>query len=277
MMHPEAPPLVVSREGRETPPSAGRGSHVSLAAQFKSQKAELLRMAHPPHAGGGDDLLPAPVRRYLSTAGEQPALRAAVLTQRGALRTAPGKPWMTFTSEQIYSMQPPAFVWLARARAAPFMRIIAKDSFIAGAGNMNIRLFGLIPVANAYGAEIDQGAALRYWGEVLAFPGMVCHPQLQWQAIDDHRARFRVDAYPTVSAVAEFDRRGFLTATHAERYREIGGRKVLTPWSGYMRDWKIIDGCRFPGTWEAVWHLATGQFPAVRMEVLSIAPITGGS
>jgi hypothetical protein len=221
------------------------------------------------------DLVPEPVQRCFQVNGSPTRLRAAVLTQRGALRTAPGKPWISFTSEQVYSMEPPAFVWLAKARAAPFMRMTARDSFVAGAGNMHIRLFDLIPVGNARGPEIDQGAALRYWAEVLAFPGMVAHPLLRWQAIDDHRARFTVvGAYPAVSAVVDFDAGGLPTATHAERYREVGGRSVLTPWSGCMRNWRTIDGLRFPVAWEAVWHLETERFLAVKMEVLSVVAFT---
>lgn len=199
------------------------------------------------------------------------ASRTAVLQQRGALRTAPGKPWMPFTSEQVYALEPPGFVWLAHARVAPLLTMTAKDRWIGGAGNMHVRLFDLVTVVNATGPEIDQGAALRYWGEILAFPEMKSSTHLRWETIDERRARFTVlGSEPRVTAVVEFDDQGRLIATRAERYRSVGRTSVLTPWSGRMRNWRMIDGRSFPGTWESVWHLDQGEFLAVKMEIVHV-------
>jgi uncharacterized protein DUF6544 len=73
-----------------------------------------------------------------------------------------------------------------------------------------------------------------------------------------------------MSAVVEFDGGGFPVAVHADRYREVNGTPVLTPWSGHSRDWKVMEGRPFPTTWESVWHLPEGDFVAVRMQILSV-------
>jgi hypothetical protein len=149
---------------------------VGVRSEYRAQKAEPLHAASTP-ARGDVAALPTPVKRFAETArarGEAP--RSVVLQQRGAIRAAQGKPWMTFASEQVYAMEPPGFLWLARAQAAPLVWIAAKDSFIHGAGNLHIRLFDLFKVANARGPEIDQAAALRFWSEALEFPEMVASP-----------------------------------------------------------------------------------------------------
>jgi hypothetical protein len=240
---------------------------VGVRSEFQAQKVELLRAARVP-APGDVAALPPPIRRFAESArvgAEAP--RSVVLQQRGAIRPAMGKSW----SEQVYAMEPPGFLWLARAQAAPLVWIAAKDSFLHGAGNMHIRLLDLLTVASARGPEIDQAAGLRFWSEALEFPEMAASPHLQWEEIDRDRARFTVaGASPAVSGVVEFDAQGLPVAVRSERYRIDGGRNVLTPWSGLMSGWKDFDGRLFPSTWESIWHLESGLFPAVRMEILSV-------
>ena len=249
---------------------------MGLQSRFEEEKAELIRLARSrPRdlSTANASNLPAPVRRYLEIArtSRDDVTQGAILEQRGALRTAPGKPWMPFTSEQVYAMEPPAFVWLAKARVAPLVWMTAKDRFIGGAGNMHIRLADLVTVVNAHGPEIDQGAGLRHWGEVLAFPDMVLSHRLRWESIDAHRARFTVvNSDPMVSAVTVFSDDGLPSATHAERYRDAGGKRVLTLWSGLMKEWRMISGRLFPAVWESVWHLDGGDFLTVKMEILRV-------
>jgi hypothetical protein len=213
------------------------------------------------------------VRRYLEVTGTagRPPLTFAVLEQRGALRPAAGKPWMPFEAEQVYSFDPPGFVWRATARAAPLVQMLARDRFVGGKGNMLITLSGAITLADARGPEMDLGAGLRYWGEIVAFPEALRSPFLRWDGIDDTRARLSIEQGSLrMSAVVEFGPEGLPVAIHAERYRDVGGTQVLTPWSGHSREWKPVSGRLFPTHWESVWHLPEGDFSAVRMEVLSV-------
>jgi hypothetical protein len=75
---------------------------------------------------------------------------------------------MPFEAEQVYSTEPPGFIWLAKARVAPPVHLMARDKFVDGKGNMLIRMLGLVTVADGRGPEMDQGAGLRYWSEVIA-------------------------------------------------------------------------------------------------------------
>lgn len=246
-------------------------------ARYELEKAALLQKARsaPPLAGTGSvaEHLPPPVRRYLEVtrAEGKPSPKFAIVRQRGGLRTAADKPWMPFESEQVYSMEPPGFVWFARAKVAPGVHMLAKDKFVGVRGNMLITLEGLFTLADGVGPEMDQGAALRFWGEALAFPELVRSPYLRWEAMTDTQARVRIEQGELkLDAVIEYDEQGLPVSMHAQRYRDVNGKAVLTPWTGHSREWREMDGRLFPTRWESVWHLPEGDFPAVRMEILHI-------
>lgn len=246
-------------------------------ARFEAEKGALLARGRsaPPRRVDASAVaaLPAPVRRYVEEAGApgRTVPRVALLTQRGELRAAADRPWMPFESEQAYAFDPPGFAWLAEARLAPGVRMLARDAFVDGRGNMLVRLLGAFTVADAKGPELDQGAGLRHWGEILSFPEAALDPRLRWEPIDDDRARVRVDQDGLrLEAVLEFGADGLPVAFHAERFRDVDGVGVLTPWSGRFTGWKDFGGRRLPSQWESIWHLEGGDFVAVRMEVLSV-------
>jgi uncharacterized protein DUF6544 len=245
--------------------------------RYEGEKADLLHRGRAAPSSVADagplNALPDPVRKYLevSRTWRKPIIKVVIVRQRGGIRMAADKPWMPFESEQAYAMEPPGFVWLARAKLAPLIHMMARDKFVDAKGNMFIRLLGIITIADGHGPEIDQGAGLRYWGEIISFPEMVLNPHLRWQPIDDRHARLSVEQDGLkLSAVVEFGADGYPIATRAERFRDVHGKPVLTPWSGHSRDWKVIDGRLFPARWESVWHLPEGDFSAVNMEILGI-------
>ena len=73
-----------------------------------------------------------------------------------------------------------------------------------------------------------------------------------------------------MDASVEFTADGEPTAFHANRYRDVNGQQVLTPFSGFLTDWKVVDGRRIPAHWEAMWHLAEGDLTYVRIDVLAV-------
>lgn len=244
---------------------------------YQAEKEDLLRRAQSAPSSTPDaaaaSQLPAPVQKYLHVTGAvgKTVFRTAILRQTGAIRTAADKPWMPFEAEQIYSMAPPGFLWLARARVAPLVSMWARDKFIDGRGNMLIRLLGVYTIADATGPEIDQGAGLRFWGEIVSFPETVLSPSMKWQPLDDRRATLIVEqgGLP-MEGVIEFDAEGLPTSFHARRYRDEGSKGVLTAWSGRLTGWRTIDGRLFPTHWESVWHLEEGDLTAVKIDTLSV-------
>jgi hypothetical protein len=217
--------------------------------------------------------LPPPVRAFVESSGVvgKPVPKVLLLTHTGELRASAGAPWMPFTSEQAYALSPPGFLWLARAEVGPLVSMWARDKFVDARGNMLIQLLGMLTVADTVGPEMDQGAGLRHWGEILALPEAALSPELTWTPVDDRSARF-VAAQGTLrmEATLHFGEDGRPDACQANRYRDVAGKPVLTPWSGRSRAWKPFRGRMFPTLWESTWHLPEGDLTAVRMEVTDV-------
>lgn len=126
---------------------------------------------------------------------------------------------MPFTARQWFSVCPPGFVWVADTRAAPAVRLAARDEYAQGRGSMHVLLASLIPVVHAEGPEIDQGSLLRYLAEIIWFPSAALQPYLRWEDEGPDTARVTM-TYGGVAAdgVFSFNARGDVVRFEAQRY-----------------------------------------------------------
>lgn len=217
------------------------------------------------------DALPEPIRRYFRYAMREgaPDIGTARLKHDGLFRTTPEQRWFRIEGEQYFTVARPGFVWNASIRPAPFLWIEARDRLVSGRGNMLVKLVSMIPIADAVGAEIDQGSSLRWLAECAWFPHAFVGDDVQWEPIDAHsaRARLRCDGLP-VSALVEVDDEGKLTQLRVGRYRDVGrGKAVLTPWTGRYSDYREFNSFRVPSSVEVTWELEKEPFSYVRFRV----------
>ena len=215
--------------------------------------------------------LPEPVRRWLRWAQvigkEYPA--TVRLKQEGRFRQAEGGNWMPFTAEEYFTTEPPAFVWKTRMQMFPFVSIIGRDRYLDGRGSIDMRLLGLVPVANASGSAMDQGALLRYLNETMWFPAAALSPYITWQAIDDSSAMATMSyAGVTASATFIFDAQGRPGDMIAERQDLAHGR--LETWSTPMRAYDEFQGVRIPSEGVGVWKYESGDFPYIELRITEI-------
>ncbi|MFK5635938.1 DUF6544 family protein [Ornithinimicrobium sp. LYQ103] len=124
------------------------------------------------------------------------------LRQEGELRVG-DLGWLPFTAEEYYSTQPPAFVWKATIRMAPGITVIGTDSYLGGRGALDMRVLGLVPVAQDSGHDMDQGDLLRFLNETMWFPSAALIPQITWEPVDDVSARATM-TYGGVTGTATF-------------------------------------------------------------------------
>jgi hypothetical protein len=220
------------------------------------------------------DSLPGPVQRYLHYAVPQgaPAIRTAHLKHDGFFRTKPGQRWLPIQGQEYFSVGKPGFVWNATVQAAPGIWIEARDRLLSGRGNMLVKFWSIFPIADATGAEIDQGSSLRWLAEAAWFPYAFAGDSVRWEPIDERSARATLiwNGLP-VSAVFEIDGQGRLVHVRAERYRDLGGGKsALTSWGGRYSDYRILQGLRVPTSVEVIWHFKEGEFSYARFRVTEI-------
>jgi hypothetical protein len=170
---------------------------------------------------------------------------------------------------QYFTADPPGFVWWGRVRAAPGIWIDARDQAVNGEGHMLVRAESTVTLADVRGPELDQGALLRLLGEATWLPTLLRDPRfVTWTPVDaaSARATLRVGARE-VAATFHFGARGLPARFTAERHRLVGGRSVLTPFTGVCADFREVDGVQVPFRMTALWHLETGPLPYARWEV----------
>lgn len=217
------------------------------------------------------DGLPEPVQRYLRYAGVvgRQRIRTARLEQTGAMRISPDHPWQSLVATEHFAVFPIGFIWHAVV-ATGLLSVEVRDAYFAGYGEVLARLASFVPVAEARGPEIDQGALVRYLNEMVFFPTALVD-QVRWEPIDDESARvFMSDDETEVSAVCTFDpTTGRMVNFLAERWRDEDGFFHRYAWSTPFDDYEEFDGFMIPSAGAAIWHLDEGEFEYVRLDIVS--------
>jgi len=218
--------------------------------------------------------LPEPVKRYLRYTGVigKERIASVRLKQKGAMKTKPDGKWIPLKAEQYYTTDNPGFVWFGRLAMAPLLTISAQDMYIEGKGNMHIKLLSTVTVVNAKGKEMDESSLVRYFNEMMWFPTAYVSDKVKWEPIDKNSARASMtDHGITVSAEFCFDDKGRITNFIAKRgYDTGGGKLVIKTWSTPIKEYRTINGLRLPSKGEAVWHLDSGEYSYIRIEITEI-------
>jgi hypothetical protein len=245
-----------------------------IASEVSSLLARRISWVETPVTEADLEPLPEPVRRWLHWAGVVGSRcpETVHLKQHGRFRLDPDKPWMSFTAEEYYTTSPPGFVWAATFRIAPFLTIEGRDAYIDGHGSIDMRLFGVIPVARQHGPELDQGGLLRFLNEIVWFPAAALAPYIRWEASDAMSARATI-SHGGVIATAEFmiDDQGRPFHMRATRYRTVGGGFTLSTWSTPFSAYGEFAGIRVPIAGQGVWKLESGDFCYVELHVDDVA------
>ncbi len=222
-----------------------------------------------------DDLrgLPPIVRRWVERSGAvgAPRRRIVHIRQRGSMRTTAEGSWMPFVAEQWFTPDRPAFAWAVDVRAGPGVHLLGRDDFVGGRGRMRIDLFGLVPVADATGPRIDQGAALRYLAEMVWFPAAATDDNVRWRQLSETEAEATL-TYPggEVDGVFVFDDEGDPAGFRAMRYRD----QALEEWAIAIgpSEPRGGDGIRVPVRSEVSWRAAeegAERWTWLEVEILS--------
>lgn len=225
--------------------------------------------------------LPAPVARYFEFAltPGQPLVRTARVEHAGEFRASLDAPWSHFRSVQHFSADPPGFVWDARIDMMPVLGVRVRDSYLGGKAGMLGKVAALVPVADEGGSpEIASGALHRLLAESAWLPtALLPREGLLWEAEDDSTARITLtDSGVTVSLDVHFATSGGIERVEAERYRDVDGVGVLTPFVGHFRDYAEVQGMRIPREGEVEWILPEGRFSYWRGRVELIEYDFGG-
>lgn len=195
------------------------------------------------------------------------------MRQVGEMRLAPDKAWSPLTAEHTVSTIEPAFVWHARVEIVPFVDAVVVDSYVAGAGRLEARLFGSVQVALAKGPETDRAELMRYLAELPWAPEAILYNRaLAWQRLS--AAEFEVSAESSGGLAAvriKLNDEGDITQVDADdRPMGAGKDSVPMPWRGTFGNYGEVGGFRMPRTGEVRWLLPKGDFVYWRGEITAV-------
>lgn len=210
--------------------------------------------------------LPVPVQEYFrQVLPENPSIIKKVeLTHSGYFRTSPKNNWVKIKGKQCFLTDIPEFEWIGKTSLFK-----ATDSFVDGEGRLRVKLFGLIPIVNARGPEVDQAELLRWLGESVWFPtNFLPGDHLNWSPIDSSSAKLSYTHQGMkIWYIVRFDEKGYIVRLETERYMEEG---KLESWVGKLSDYKEFHGMMIPTHIEALWELEEGDFQYADFYVESI-------
>ncbi|PLA74545.1 hypothetical protein CYQ88_05550 [Hydrogenovibrio sp. SC-1] len=223
------------------------------------------------------EALPAPVKRYFNKVlkPRQPIVTSVKLSHDGQFNMGEAVDnWKPFQSEQWISVQNPGFLWDARIRFLPGINFFVRDGYITGKGLLTAKLWGGITVMSAPSTpELNQGELMRYLAEAAWYPTALLPSEgVHWQAIDAHQAQATLKQGETeVTLVYSFNENDLIeTVSAANRYREINGQQVATPWQGRFWDYQWRNGMLIPLSGEVAWQLPEGNKPYWRARIQEI-------
>jgi hypothetical protein len=156
---------------------AGRRSAAEVRALW--QRLAQPRGERPPFDPAELRHLPEPARRWLQHAlvPGTPLYQAVALRMHGHIRI--GR-WLPFQAIQLHA-PPNGYLWAAKAGFGP-IGIRGYDSYADGTGRMRWRLFGLLPLIDSVGPDIDRSAAGRVALDAFTLPTSWLRPGVSWQS-----------------------------------------------------------------------------------------------
>lgn len=251
-------------------------SWMSFSRAIDREEAGLLSAAKPVGRTVTEDAvaaLPPPVQRFMRSAGVigKPVPSVVRLSQVGRMRSAPTASWMSFEAEQVYTVDPPGFVWRAYFVSRSLPVVFGRDLYAGGDASILMKALGVVPVADVGGGgELGMAGLMRYLNEMMWFPAAYVGSNVSWRAIDDSSAEVSItDSGLTATATLYFDGAGRIVNFRAERYNT--DTRSIETWDTPISGYSEFNGLVLPTRGQAVWNLDGGDFSYIELEVVALA------
>lgn len=244
----------------------------AILLDMERLRAEALVADTPPVTVERIAALPAPAIRYFSRAGVIGTAipRVVRLTQSGRIRSSADAGWMPLEAEEVYSTNPPGFVWRAGMPGLRLPLVLGRDEYLGGEGSIAMRLLSLISVADESGEALRAAGLMRYLNEMMWFPAAYLGSNVTIFAIDDGSFGVRIaDRGLTAEAVLFIDADGRTTNFRALRYNTT--TRGIETWETPISAWGSQAGLELPVRGAADWKLPAGDLRYIELEVTSVA------
>ncbi len=218
--------------------------------------------------------LPFVVQKWLITSGavgESP-ISNVHLVQDLKLKMKPDQSeWNYGTAEQYFTVQPPSFNWSIATQMNSILKVVGRDKFENGNGEMAIKLFSLIPVADAKNHEkVNQATLQRYLAEIVWFPSASLSSYIKWDSSGEYSAKATMEFKGTKgSGEFHFDEKGNFKKFVALRYQDSNAKEP-TEWTVVATQIEERNGIKIPVECEASWKLESGKWTWLKLKIKDI-------
>jgi hypothetical protein len=227
------------------------------------------------------EALPSAARALMTFYGVvpgQPKHWSFHLGWRGRFRMAPDLPWMPVEAIQYNTRRPVARFFHMRAWMKHVFPVLARDTYVQGRGRMLGKVADLVTVVDGSGPEFDEGDLVTWLNDcVLLAPSMLLGPYTRCRHVD--MTTFDVsfcDYERTVTARVFVDDRGApMTFETTNRFlndpNDPKHPLIRCRWTTPIESWQSIEGRTFPHRARATWHLPSGDYTYIELELLASA------
>jgi hypothetical protein len=219
--------------------------------------------------------LVAALNAYLFPKGESAAhgISGIQAVQRGEIRSSPDARWNPFVASESVDATKTSFCWEAHLGTGIFA-VTVTDAYEEGEGRLVLKK-GPLQLKKLTGPDVDQGELQRYLGYVGYCPPMMLNnPALDFAVVGDRTLKVQ-DRHHAAGASVEIDlgEDGRPLLVRAMRPMIVGKRVVPTLWSATGSDPQEWEGMRVWRHMEAAWHLSSGPFTYVRIDLTSFTVV----
>jgi len=218
--------------------------------------------------------LPKPIKRWIQSIGilGKEEIKIACIKQKAKMKMKPDQTkWYQADAIQYIITERPSFIWKVGLKIMPLLRIVGRDKYINGKGEMLIKLNSLFNVVNEKGDKIDEGTLQRYLGELVWTPSLAINPLIEWEEIDDFSAKAKLN-YQGVKGEGTFffNQRGDFVKFSTMRYMENKPDSKRFPWIISVDEYTLFDGIKIPSKMKATWKLDKVDWTWLELKILDV-------
>ncbi|WP_297090464.1 DUF6544 family protein [uncultured Draconibacterium sp.] len=221
--------------------------------------------------------LPLPVQRWYNSSGflssENEIIKNVYLKQEVLMKTKPQQEiWYKGHAVQYFNIQQPAFNWSVALDMNPLIKVVGRDKFENGKGEMLIKLYSIFPVVNVKDNDkINQAALQRYLAEIVWFPAAALSRYITWESIDNYSARATMTFNGTTgSGIFYFNENWEFVRFSAMRYKDTDENAQLKEWIAEVIESKVINGIKIPVEMKVTWKLKDTEWTWLKLKISEI-------
>ncbi|MHA7130646.1 DUF6920 family protein [Algoriphagus namhaensis] len=246
----------------------------TIQRETQSLLSEQATKPISPNPSQQVETLPPAIQNWLRNSGalEMPPIQIVRLRQELQLKMKPEQEnWLEGKAEQYFRTDPPGFVWTIDTQMNPLLPLKGRDKFDKGKGEMLIKLFSFLPVADAKGNEkVNQATLQRYLAEIVWFPSAALSPYITWEPLANNSARATMSYGGTTGAGEfHFDEEGRFQKFIAMRYQDADD-EFPSEWTVKATQTSAWNGISIPVACEASWKLQDQTWTWLRLKITEI-------